>query len=134
MKRTHFYNLIAGLALIAFSATGLASDKMSDKIKDTSNSGGSNKVSVIVQYHAKPDQAEDNRLNGLGATDKRAYGQLKMRALKINANKLADLVNDPDVRFVTGITYCCHCKTMTTKAAICTQEQFIILEILPSNK
>jgi len=102
MKRNHFGTIIAGLALVVFTATGFAaSDKMSDKVKNKSHGGGNDKVSVIVQYHAKPDQAEDHRLNGLGATDKRAYGKLKMRALKIKASKLDDLVNDPDVRFVT---------------------------------
>ena len=102
MKRNHFGTIIAGLALVVFTATGFAaSDKMSDKVKNKSQGGGNDKVSVIVQYHAKPGQAEDNRLNGLGATDKRVYGKLKMRSLKIKAKKLNSLVNDSKVKFVT---------------------------------
>ena len=102
MKCKHFWNVIAGLTLVVFTVTGLAdSNKLSKKLKGKAQGGGNDKVSVIVQYHAKPNSAEDSRLNGLGATDKRAYGQLKMRALKIKAKKLNALVNDPDVKFVT---------------------------------
>ena len=102
MKHTHLFNLIAGLALVVFTATGFAAnDKLSKKLTDKAQGGGKERVSVIVQYHAKPGQAEDNRLNGLGATDKRVYGKLKMRSLKIKAKKLNALINDSKVKFVT---------------------------------
>jgi len=92
-------------ALLAIGASGaLAANgdaQMSDRAAERAHSGGTDKISVIVHYHARPDQAEDNRLNGLGATDKRAYGKLKMRALKIKASKLSKLANHQKVKFVT---------------------------------
>ena len=68
MKCMKCFNLIAGLVLVAFTATGFAAnDKLSTKLKDKAQSGGNETVSVIVQYHAMPDTAENDRLAGLEA-------------------------------------------------------------------
>ena len=102
MKCKHFWNIIAGFALVVFTVTGLAdSNKLSKKLKDKAQGGGNERVSVIVQYHAMPDSAENDRLTGLNAQNKRAYGKLKMRALEVKASKLSKLANHPKVRFVT---------------------------------
>jgi len=70
MKHSKLFRLVAGVALIAFATTGFAANaKMSGKVKGHANSGGNHELSVIVHYHTKPNQAEDNRLNGLEPAD-----------------------------------------------------------------
>jgi len=88
MKRTHFINLIAGLVLVAFTATGFAGDKMSKKVKDKANGGGNEYVSVIVQYNSMPNTDEDDRLATLEAQNRRSYGRMTMRAMDVKASKL----------------------------------------------
>ena len=94
--------LILGFALLLGSSPVLAGDhaKMSKKIKDQAKSGGNQELSVIVRYSSMPGQSEDNRLNSLQAQTERAYGRIKMRTVKVKANKLDDLINDPNVEFV----------------------------------
>ena len=56
MKHKRLFNLIAGIALVAFSTNCFtASDKLDNKLKAKANGGGNETVSVIVQYHAIPD-------------------------------------------------------------------------------
>jgi hypothetical protein len=101
MKRKPFVKLVTGVMLIMFATTGFAaSDKISRKAKEHAQSGGSHEISVIVRYSSMPGQSEDQRLGGLQAQTERAYGQIKMRTVKVKANKLDDLVNDPNVEFV----------------------------------
>ncbi len=102
MQRKCFFNLIAGLVMVAFTATGFAADeKISKKLKDKAQGSGNETVSVIVQYHAMPDTAENSRLATLNAQTRRSYSKLKMRALKIKANKLDKLASHPRVKYVT---------------------------------
>ncbi|MDH3640828.1 MAG: S8 family serine peptidase, partial [Gammaproteobacteria bacterium] len=61
---------------------------------------GVDKVDVIVVYDQRPGAEEDARLNGLGASVKRAYEKLPMRALSVPEHVLDRLANAQGVRFV----------------------------------
>ena len=59
------------------------------------------KVDVIVVYDRQPGAAEEARLNGLGASVKRAYQALPMRALSVPPHVLDKIAAANGVRFVS---------------------------------
>ena len=102
MKQAHIFNLVAGLFLAVLATTGLAANgKFSEKANAHAQANRPDMVHVIVTYKAMPDQAEADRVKGLGGQTYRSYGQLPMRAMRIPEHALDALVNSNGVEFVT---------------------------------
>jgi len=114
MNSKHVYNLIAGFALIAFTATGFAAELLSADLKlsteltdyalateSTKTGSESAEVTVIVRYKTVPDQQEVNRLTTLDASTKRAYSRIPMRAIRVPVDKLDSLADDADVEYIS---------------------------------
>ncbi len=101
--------VVATMGLGAFLFGQLADSKveakrrlpMSAKIKQKADRGGAEMIDVIVSYRQKPSFAERERTKSLGATAKREFKHLPMRAMRIPARRLEALAANPRVRFVT---------------------------------
>jgi serine protease AprX len=87
--------LVVGLTPV-FAGPG----KLSKPVAEKANRGGVEKVEVIVTYKAMPDQAEADRVKGLGGKAYKSYAELPMKAIRIPAHALEALANGNGVKFV----------------------------------
>jgi subtilisin family serine protease len=100
--RKHTICLLVLMLAVALASTPVVAghDKMSKKVAEKANRGGADKVDVIVIYKEMPDQAEADRVKGLGGKMNRSYSELPMRAMQIPARALEALGNGDGVEFV----------------------------------
>ena len=97
IRKTILATAMTALLGASAHAGQLASSAMALKSKGKNNQ----KVDVIVVYDQKPGAAEEARLNGLGASVKRSYQALPMRALSVPAHVLDRVAAAQGVRFVS---------------------------------
>ena len=80
--------LAAALTLLLATSSFAAPGGMSASLKNRAAAQPFEMVDVIVSYREMPDQAEAARLQGLGAETYRAYGRLRMRAMRLPGHAL----------------------------------------------
>ena len=81
------------LALPVFAANG-------NNGNNGNGNGPADKVDVIMVYDAKPDQAEKDRVKGLGGETRREFKNFNMRAIRVSENALKGLANGKGVKFI----------------------------------
>ena len=77
------------------------SPKMSGALSDLAAGNGSAMVDVIVMFHNPPGPTERNMVAGQGAAVKREFTVIPGMAVRMSANALSSMADDPAVSYVT---------------------------------
>ncbi len=93
-----FWGLLALLLVLLPGLMFGQSAKMSHELNSLS---GAESVDVIVQYHKVPTQTHFDRVHFRGGSLNRDLHHVKAGAFRVPAARLAELSNDPDVKFIS---------------------------------
>src|SRR5258706_277362 len=73
----------------------------SNRLRELRGASGAKPVYVIVQYNVPPLLSHRSRVQGCGGSIKKDLGLIKGFKVSVPANRLADLSNGPDVKYVS---------------------------------